>query len=153
MIPETVVPKDVYRDAFKQYVFDLVMKWLGLRAELSSPSLVLDKIEEISGENHRAVYLKYLLPLAEPDYFGLVPTDIIVQMHKVLHSLRMNDLAYNDFMVNRFCDILLESVDRKGLLHTPLPEGYKDLQKLVWMFVQAFRKNVAPQYSQGHEVI
>lgn len=153
MIPETVIPEDVYRDAFKQYVLDLAAKWLGLRAELSSPALILGKIEDVSGENHRAVYLKYLLPLAEPDYSDLVPTDIIVQMRKVLHSLRMNGLAYNDFMVNRFCDIFFESVDRKGLLYTPLPEGYKDLQKLVWMFVQAFRRNVAPQYSERDDVI
>ncbi|MCD9025846.1 hypothetical protein [Cohnella silvisoli] len=153
MIPKTVIPEKEYENAFRQYVLGLAGKWLGLDTDLSQTSLVLQKIEEVSKENYRANYLNYLLPLVDSKYSEVVSSGTIVSMHKVLYSLRMNDLAYNDFMLNRFCDILLKDVDRKGLFATPLPEDYKDLQKLLWNFVQTFRKKAATEYFQHEEVI
>ncbi|WP_373229816.1 hypothetical protein [Cohnella sp.] len=67
--------------------------------------------------------------------------------------MRINDLAYNDFMMDRFCDILLKDTDKRGMFAMPLPEDYKDLQKLVWSFVQTFRKKVASEHSEYDGVI
>ncbi|CAM4298580.1 hypothetical protein L1N85_19285 [Paenibacillus alkaliterrae] len=148
MIPKTKIPEEIYKAAFRQYVYGLAEKWLESGVELSHPDEVLDKIAVASQENHRASYLKYLLPLADSTYSAAVPSETVALMHKVLFSLRLNDAAYNDFMLDRFCDILLKDVDKRGLFSMPLPEDYKDLQKLLWTFVQTFRRKLAAQYPQ-----
>jgi hypothetical protein len=148
MIPKTVIPEEVYKTAFRQYVVGLAKKWLGPDIDLSNTDFVLYTIEKVSKENHRALYLKYLLPFVDTSFSQVISSGTIVSMHKVLYSLRMNDLAYNDFMLDRFCDILLSDVDKKGLFSMPLPEDYKDLQKLIWTFVQTFRKKQAAEHSQ-----
>lgn len=153
MIPPAVIPEEDYLSAFRKYVFGLSLKWLGLRAESEQAEAVLDKIAEVARVNHRATYLNYLLPLADSRYKEHIPAAFPSAMHKVLYNMRLNGVPYNDFMLERFCDILLVAADKKGLFAAPLPEDYKDLQKLVWTFVQAFRKEAATRYSQDVEVI
>ncbi|WP_373229815.1 DUF6036 family nucleotidyltransferase [Cohnella sp.] len=68
MIPKTVLPEEVYEAAFKQYVLGLVEKWLGSGIDVSQTSTVLKKIEDVSTENYRASYLKYLLPLVDTSF-------------------------------------------------------------------------------------
>lgn len=145
MIPKAVIPEEDYRAAFLEYVNGLALKWLGGGIESLDVASVADRIEEVSRENYRATYLKFLLPLANIAY-RKVMADNAVSMQKVLYNMRLNGIPYNDFMLHRFCDICLQSADREGLFSTPLPEDYKDLQKLVWTFVQAFRKRAASKY-------
>ncbi|MFC5469043.1 hypothetical protein ACFPPD_09935 [Cohnella suwonensis] len=67
--------------------------------------------------------------------------------------MRLNGVPYNDFMLNRFCDIILRSENKPSLFAQPLPEDYKDLQKLVWTFVQAFRNKMVSHYALDHEIV
>ncbi|MFD0670600.1 hypothetical protein [Cohnella sp. GCM10027633] len=107
----------------------------------------------MSVSNHRASYLLYLLPFAKTSFVDPPWQSPAQSMRRVLLSIRLNGLPYNDFMLNRFCDILLGQTDKKKLFAEPLPEDYKDLQKLVWTFIVTFRKAISVQYSQEADVI
>ncbi len=153
MIPQVVIPEEEYLTAFRKYVFGLARKWLGLAVESAETGLVLDKIKEVTCENYRATYMVYLLPIVDSRFVKSVPPETLISMYKVLYSMRLNGVPYNDFMLDRFCEILLQATDKKGLFAMPLPEDYKDLQKLIWTFVQGFKKEATSRNSRDHEVI
>jgi hypothetical protein len=153
MIPQAVIPEEEYLTAFRKYVFALSRKWLGLAVESVETAVVLEKIKEVSSENYRATYLAYLLPIVDSRFVKSVTPDTRKSMYKVLYSMSLNGMPYNDFMLNRFCEILLQAADKKGLFAMPLPEDYKDLQKLIWTFVQGFKKEATSRNSRDHDVI
>jgi hypothetical protein len=70
--------------------------------------------------------------------------------------MRRNGLPYNDFLLLRLCAILLKDADRAlemELAAAPLPEDYKDLQKLLWTFAQSFRKKLRERYPGQEEIV
>jgi len=152
-LPVKIVPETEYKQAFRKYVFGLAEKWLDEKLEAEKPDAVLTRIRKASHRNHRLTYLPYLLPFADVRYEGAVPEETVAAMRAALFGMRMNGLPYNDFMLDRFCDILLEGADPADFPGTPLPEDYKDLQKLIWTFVQSFRRDVNLRYPGEDEAI
>mgnify|MGYP001375900111 CR=1 FL=1 len=140
MIPRIVISEQQYLAEFRQYAFGLCMKWLGISPELVDPAEMLDKIAETTKTNYRALYLTYLLPLADERYRRAADGDTLRGIHKILWNMKLNGLPYNDFMLLRFCEIILRNANIDSLKSAPLPEDYKDLQKLIWTFVQQFRR-------------
>ncbi|MBB6731830.1 hypothetical protein [Cohnella zeiphila] len=153
MRPQTIIPETEYVAAFTLYVRNLAEKWLGSSLEWENPPSILSAIEREAPSNHRVTYLKYLLPLVDPSYAGSLPSGFRLSMRKVLYNMRRNGLPYNDYLLLRLCDILLKDADLAELVTSPLPEDYKDLQKLLWTFAQAFRKKVRKRYSGQEEII
>ena len=146
MVPQSIIPEQEYVEAFQSYVYRLACKWTGMKAETERAAIVYDKINRVAETNYRATYLKYLLPLVDAGYAAITPVEISRAMHKVLYNLRLNDVPYNDFMLDRFCGIMLRTADLRGLFAARLPEDYKDLQKLLWTFIQCFRTDAALRY-------
>lgn len=147
MEPRIVIPEEEYKEAFRHYVFGLAEKWLELDAAAEDAGVVAERIGEASRSNYRVTYLPYMLAISDAaGYAGLLPPKAARAMHKVLYNLRLNDVPYNDYMLKRFCGIMLKDVDERGLYAESLPEDYKDLQKLVWTFIQRFRRQISDKY-------
>ncbi|OXS57543.1 hypothetical protein B1A99_15900 [Cohnella sp. CIP 111063] len=153
MIPRIVIPEEQYLAEFRQYVFGLSLKWLGISPELVDPAEMWDRISETKKTNYRAFYLTYLLPLADGRYRRAAAGDTLMGIHKILWNMKLNGLPYNDFMLLRFCEIILRNADLDSLGSAPLPEDYKDLQKLIWTFVQQFRKKAAALHPIVQELV
>lgn len=62
MIPRTIIPEALYRDAFRAYVYGLALHWLGMEVQSADVGDVRNRIAETAAENHRATYLRYMLP-------------------------------------------------------------------------------------------
>ncbi|WP_156926598.1 hypothetical protein [Cohnella panacarvi] len=103
--------------------------------------------------NHRATYLRYLLPLAHPRYALTMPDKPLTSMQRVLYGIYLNGMPYNDFMLRRFCEIMLRNTDKARLFAEPLPEDYKDLQKLTWTFINSFKKSANARYSYEQDIM
>lgn len=135
-----------YLGEFSDYITNLFSKWLGVHGAKGAQTRdLLEGIENRAKENYRITYLKLLLPyLSETHlfYYKANEREALLASNKIVHSMLVNDIRYNDNNLNRLAEILLAlSAMDTPLLQYPLHADYADVQKLIWTFIVQFKKS------------
>ena len=135
-----------YTFEFSKYIEMLFLKWLQLSATKNmDTAFLITLIASQTKENYRISYLKFLLPyLSEKhlQFFKSNESETLYTSAKIIHSMLINEVHYNDNNVNRLAEILLEltEIPNSLLIRYPLHDDFIDIQKLIWTFIVQFKK-------------
>jgi hypothetical protein len=134
-----------YLNELADYISDLFVKWLGIHeAKEQETTLLLAAIQSNLENNYRLTYLKLLLPFLSEHhllYYKANELEALNCIRKIIHSMLINDIRYNDHNVNRLTESMLVYVgEDTPLLGYPLHSDFMDIQKLLWTFVVQFKK-------------
>jgi hypothetical protein len=134
-----------YLNEWTDYLAELFVKWLGItEIKEQETKLILEAIENNIQANYRVSYIKLLLPYASKKhllYFKANEAVSLAAAQKIIHSMLINDIRYNDYNLNRLLETMLTFVgEERPSLSDPLHPDFMDIQKLLWTFIVQFKK-------------
>jgi hypothetical protein len=134
-----------YLNELAQYIDDLFNKWLGItRINAFKTVDLLETIQSKIQSNYRVSYLKLLLSFVSENhllYYKMNEAAELADIRKIVHSMLINDIRYNDYNVNHLAESMLDYVgEGHPLLSNPLHNDFMDVQKLLWTFIVQFKK-------------
>jgi hypothetical protein len=134
-----------YLSEWIDYVTDLFVKWLGImEIKEQETKLILEAIQNNIQANYRVSYLKFLLPYVSKkhlQYYLENEAAALAAAQKIIYSMLINDIRYNDYNVNSFLETMLAFVgEERPSLADPIHPDFMDIQKLLWTFIVHFKK-------------
>jgi hypothetical protein len=134
-----------YLNELTVYLVGLFSKWLDItEIKEQKTAVVLEVVQKYARTNYRITYLKLLLPFISENHLIYYKTHQLTELtaiRKIVHSMLINDIRYNDHNVNRLAESMLNYIgEGSPSLSDSLHSDFMDVQKLLWTFIVQFKK-------------